>query len=105
MQLFEQSLQVLMERYQVRVKSARLIFPGRSGQFAVRRCYHRKCAAQSVGCRCLILYGLGIRQSRQGARGHHDVPHVSTNVLIHHAAQCAVCAEDSLIRGPVAGVI
>lgn len=73
-----------MERCQVLEKSTRLVFPRHGGQFAVRRSYHRQRGAESVRCRCLILDGLGVRQSRQRSPGHHDVPHVSTNDLTYH---------------------
>jgi hypothetical protein len=79
MQFFEQSLKVVMERCQVLVKSARLVFPGRGGQFAIRRSYHRQRAAESVGCRWLIRDGFWLRQIWQRSPDHHDVPHASTN--------------------------
>ena len=99
MQFFEQSLKVVMERCQVLVKSARLVFPGRGGQLAIRRSYHRQRAAESVGCRWLIRDGFCLRQIWQRSPGHHDVPHASTNDLTHHVIQHAVPAEGSLIRG------
>ena len=96
-----------MERCQVLVKSARLVFPGRGGQFAVRRSYHRQRAAESVRCRRLIRDGVGVRQqsrqSRQRSRGHHDAPHASTNGLTYHVLQRTVCVGDPRGAGPCPG--